>query len=219
MSVRQERMTQHRQNMVDYQLRARDIISAAVLNAMNTVPRHLFVPAGYQQYAYADTPLPIPQDQTISQPYVVAYMIQALNLKPADRVLEIGTGSGYEAAVLACIAREVYTIEREAALVQYAARRLRRLGCRNVHLCQGDGTLGWAGYAPYQGIIVSASGPHVPGSLREQLDYGGRLVIPIGSRQHSQQLLRLTRLDETHYKTENMGGVRFVPLIGSDGWT
>lgn len=218
MSVRQERMTQHRQNMVDYQLRARDIISAAVLNAMNTVPRHLFVPAGYQQYAYADTPLPIPQDQTISQPYVVAYMIQALNLKPTDRVLEIGTGSGYEAAVLACIAREVYTIEREAVLVQYAARRLRRLGCRNVHLCQGDGTLGWAEYAPYQGIIVSASGPHVPESLREQLDYGGRLVIPIGSR-HSQQLLRLTRLDETHYKTENMGGVRFVPLIGSDGWT
>ncbi len=219
MSVRQDRLTQHRQNMVDYQLRARDIVSTAVLNAMSVVPRHLFVPAAYQQYAYDDSPLPIPQDQTISQPYVVAYMIQALNLKPTDRVLEIGTGSGYEAAVLAYIARDVYTIERELILVRYAAHRLKRLGCRNVHLRHGDGTLGWAEHAPYQGIIVSASGPHVPDSLRDQLDYGGRLVIPTGSRRHSQQLLRLTRLDQTHYKTENLGGVRFVPLIGSDGWT
>lgn len=218
MSSRQNKMTLHRQNMVDYQLRARDIISDAVLNAMNRVPRHIFVPAAYQPYAYADSPLPIPQEQTISQPYVVAYMIQALNLKPGDRVLEIGTGSGYEAAVLACIARDVYTIERELALVRYAARRLQRLGCDNVHVRHGDGTLGWAEYAPYQGIVVSASGPHVPDALREQLDYGGRLVIPTGSRRYSQQLLRLTRLDETHYKTENLGGVRFVPLIGSDGW-
>lgn len=218
MSLQQDKLTRDRQKMVEQQLCARDITDPAVLRAMALVPRHLFVPAAHQEYAYADTPLPIPQGQTISQPYVVAFMLQALELAPSDRVLEIGTGSGYAAAVLAQIVREVYTIEREAVLLRYATLRLQRLGYTHVHLRHGDGTLGWQEHAPYQGILVSASGPHVPQALREQLSPGGRLVIPIGSRRAAQELLRITRLDEHLYETARLGGVRFVPLIGSEGW-
>jgi protein-L-isoaspartate(D-aspartate) O-methyltransferase len=210
--------TERRNHMVVQQIEARGVQDAAVLKAMRLVPRHCFVETLYQHYAYDDTPLPIPARQTISQPYVVALMISALELKPADRVLEVGTGSGYAAALLSRIVSQVYTIERHGSLVEYARQRLEQLGYHNVCLRQGDGTLGWPEFAPYDGIIVAAGGPRIPATLRHQLALGGRLVMPVGRRRRSQQLIRLTRLNEDQFSRKELGPVAFVPLVGEEGW-
>lgn len=207
-----------RKRMVREQLLDRGIRDPLVLQAMAEVPREHFVPAEWQQYAYADSPLPIGQDQTISQPYVVAWMIEALALSPEDRVLEVGTGSAYGAAVLSRMVREVYTIERHKELAEAAERRLAQLGYTNVHILCGDGTLGWPEEAPFDGIVVTASGPQIPGPLREQLSIGGRLVIPVGRTANSQELVRLHRVSETEVRRESLGSVRFVPLVGKGGW-
>ncbi|HEX6387734.1 MAG TPA: protein-L-isoaspartate(D-aspartate) O-methyltransferase [Anaerolineae bacterium] len=204
--------------MVAEQIEARGIDDAAVLAAMKMVPRECFVMAPFRSFAYADMPLPIPAGQTISQPYVVAYMISALQVKAGDRVLEIGTGSGYAAAVLSRIAREVYTVERHEVLVQYARRRLADLGYDNVWVHHGNGTLGWPEHAPYDAILVSAGGPIVPPSLRRQLAVNGRLVMPVSSYPQHQMLIRLTRHSEGKFTLEKLGPVAFVPLIGVEGW-
>jgi protein-L-isoaspartate(D-aspartate) O-methyltransferase len=218
MSARNTVMAQQREQMVEQQIRSRGIRDPAILAAMAEVPRELFAVPEYRAQAYDDTPLPIPAGQTISQPYVVALMIEALQLRGADRVLEIGTGSGYAAAVLSRIAREVYTVERHEELVLYARERFRELGYDNVKVRHGDGTLGWPQHAPYDGIIVAAGGPQIPVSLRQQLAPGGRMVIPVGRHRERQQLVRITRQNEGHFQQEKLGHVRFVPLIGQEGW-
>jgi protein-L-isoaspartate(D-aspartate) O-methyltransferase len=218
MSVGKMAMVQQRQQMVEQQIRGRGIRDPAILAAMAEVPRELFVVPEYRAQAYDDTPLPIPAGQTISQPYVVALMIEALQLTMADRVLEIGTGSGYAAAVLSRIAREVYTVERHQELVMYARERFLELGYHNVKVHHGDGTLGWPEHAPYNGIVVAAGGPQIPLSLRQQLAPGGRMLIPVGRHRERQQLVRITRHNEGHFKQEKLGHVRFVPLIGREGW-
>lgn len=206
-----------RERMVTEQIQARDIKQPAVLHAMRTVPRERFVPEEYHAYAYQDTPLPIPANQTISQPFVVAFMIAALNLAPTDTVLEIGTGSGYAAALLSRMVATVHTVERHQVLVDYAQGNLAALGYGNVHVHLGDGTLGWPDAAPYNGIIVAASGPRVPPSLTKQLALHGRLVMPIGKR-GKQRLVLLLRQDEANYRRTSLGPVKFVPLIGAEGW-
>ena len=206
-----------RARMVAEQIAGRGIDDRAVLRAMRLVPRERFVPRASRPYAYDDGPLPIPANQTISQPYVVATMIAALALRPTDRVLEIGAGSGYAAAVLSRIAAEVYTVERHAELADYARERLAALGYDNVRLRQGDGTRGWPEHAPYDAIIVAAGGPAVPASLRAQLAAGGRLVMPVG-RSRQQQTLVLVRRVEGRYTEERLAPVAFVPLIGEEGW-
>lgn len=213
-----EDFTRERERMVTYQIANRGVRAPAVLAAMRAVPRELFVPEAYRAYAYDDTPLPIPADQTISQPYVVAYMIAALELAPTDRVLEIGTGSGYAAALLSRIVREVYTVERHRVLADYARRRLVEAGYDNVQVHHGDGTLGWPEHAPYDGIIVAAGGPTVPLSLQQQMAIGGRLVMPVGRSRHQQHLVLLTRVSEDGYTDETLAPVAFVPLIGDEGW-
>jgi protein-L-isoaspartate(D-aspartate) O-methyltransferase len=211
-------LKKQREQMVAQQIERRGLVDPAVLAAMREVPREAFVPSRHRKHAYSDGPLPISEGQTISQPYVVALMIAMLKLQPEDRVLEIGTGSGYEAAVLSRIATEVYTVERIADLVSFARENLTEVGYKNVHVMHGDGTLGWPDHAPYEAIIVSAGGPDIPQALKEQLAIGGRLVIPIGSEQRAQQLVRLTRQSEEKFKRENLSLVRFVPLIGKQGW-
>jgi protein-L-isoaspartate(D-aspartate) O-methyltransferase len=208
-----------RLRMVAQQIEGRGISDLALLTAMKTVPRHRFVEEAYQEYAYGDTPLPIPARQTISQPYVVALMIKALELEPTDRVLEVGTGSGYAAALLGQIVREVYTIERHKPLVKYARQRLEQLDYSNIWVLQGDGTLGCPEYAPYDGIVVAAGAPAVPASLRRQLRIGGRLVIPVGDKRRRQRLVRITRYGENDYGEGELGPVAFVPLIGAEGWS
>jgi protein-L-isoaspartate(D-aspartate) O-methyltransferase len=207
-----------RWHMVEQQIAARGIVDQAVLDALRAVPREMFVPASAAEFAYEDTPLPIEEGQTISQPYVVALMAAALTLTPGDRVLEVGAGSGYAAAVLSRIAAEVYTIERHEALAELARRRMKDLGFDNVHILHGDGTLGWREHAPYDAIAVAAGGPSVPEALREQLAIGGRLVIPVGTTPRVQELVRVTRTGQHEYEQEELGGVRFVPLIGAVGW-
>jgi protein-L-isoaspartate(D-aspartate) O-methyltransferase len=202
--------------MVAEQLKRRGIYDPRVLEAMATVPRHLFVPPDIQSAAYADAALPIGYGQTISQPYVVALMLQEARVGPQDRVLEVGTGSGYSTAVLAHLAREVYSIERHKTLFEEARERLTSLGYRNVHLRHGDGTMGWPEHAPYDAIIVTAAAPEVPEPLKEQLAEGGRLVIPIGTRD-SQVLVRLIRRGD-RIERRTLGEVRFVPLIGEHGF-
>ncbi len=204
--------------MVVEQLAARGIRSDAVLEAMRTVPRERFVPEYERSYAYDDGPLPIGEGQTISQPFVVAFMIEALQLDGNETVLEIGTGSGYAAAVLAQVAAEVYTIERIEELAGRAQAVLAELGYDNVHVRHGDGTLGWPEEAPFGGIIVTAGGPVVPESLRQQLRIGASLVIPIGDTQHYQELVRVTRVADDDYESETLTAVRFVPLVGEQGW-
>lgn len=189
-----------------------------VLEAMKTVPREAFVGARQADFAYDDTPLPIEEGQTISQPYIVALMTEAMQLEPEDTVLEIGSGSGYAAAVLSRIVKRVYTVERHQALAKLARERLDKLGYDNVAVLCGDGTLGWPEHAPFDAIVVTAGGPSVPRSLVRQLVIGGRLVIPAGSSLHQQKLLRITRVSENETETEDLGGVRFVPLIGAEGW-
>jgi len=207
-----------RARMVSEQIQGRGIDNAAVLRAMRQVPRERFVPRSSRPLAYDDSPLPILANQTISQPYVVAYMIAALALAPDERVLEVGTGSGYAAAVLSRIVREVYTVERHHGLVDYARRRLAAGGYDNVRVRHGDGTLGWPEHAPYDGIIVAAGGPGVPESLRVQLALGGRLVMPVGRSKHQQTLVLVTRCAAEDYAEETLAPVAFVPLIGDEGW-
>ena len=209
---------ERREEMVDVQLASRDICDPWVLHAMRTVPREQFV-ADYQQgHAYDDGPLPIGEGQTISQPYIVALMTQAVQPRPGDRALEIGTGSGYAAAVLATIVSEVYTVERLGGLANAARRRLANLGYHNIHVREGDGTLGWPEHAPYDAIIVTAGGPRVPAALLEQLAIGGRLIMPVGSAYRFQRLVRVTRMSGTGYDYADLEDVAFVPLIGEQGW-
>jgi protein-L-isoaspartate(D-aspartate) O-methyltransferase len=207
-----------REKMVNTQIAARGIRDPAVLDAMRTTPREAFVPLSVVPSAYEDEALPIPEGQTISQPYVVAAMIDAVDPKRDDRVLEIGTGSGYAAAVLAHIVSEVFTVERLAALAESARRRLADLGYHNIHVRCGDGTLGWPEHAPYDAIIVTAAGPKVPPALLDQLSVGGRLVMPVGSTRRFQQLVRVVRLADNEYEHTELEGVTFVPLIGEQGW-
>jgi protein-L-isoaspartate(D-aspartate) O-methyltransferase len=207
-----------RAEMVAEQLEERGITETAVLQAMRTVPREQFVPDTYQDRAYADGPLPIGDRQTISQPYVVALMIQLLELKPGYNVLEIGTGSGYAAAVLSQLAAQVITIERHENLAASARERLAALGYDNVIVMEGDGTLGCEDFAPYDGIVVAAGGPHIPISLKEQLKIGGKLVMPIGSDKRKQTLYQVTRRDAYQFFEKRQGKVSFVPLIGQAGW-
>ncbi|MBW3226253.1 protein-L-isoaspartate(D-aspartate) O-methyltransferase [Marinobacter adhaerens] len=208
-----------RASMVDYQLRARGIGSPLVLEAMGRVPRERFIPERMKDCAYDDGPLPIGAGQTISQPYIVALMTEALDLEGGERVLDIGTGSGYAAAVLSCIASEVFSIERVQELADRAARTLAAEGFDNVRVRCGDGTIGWPEHQPFDGIIVAAGAPAVPDSLKHQLAVGGHLVIPVGSEHSVQSLERVTRLTENEFRTENLGAVRFVPLIGEQGWS
>ncbi len=218
MAAPEPNMKKQREQMVARQLEGRGLWDPAVLAAMREVPREAFVSERYREFAYDDGPLPIPEGQTISQPYVVALMIEMLWLQPEDKVLEIGTGSGYAAAVLSRIAAEVHTVERIEVLVHFARQNLAEAGFDNVHVHHGDGTLGWPEHAPYDAIVVAAGGPDVPQALKEQLIIGGRLVMPVGSEQRAQRLVRLTRLDESEYERENLSHVRFVPLIGEQGW-
>lgn len=208
-----------RQQMVAQQIEGRGISDPFVLAAMGTVPRHCFVDEAYRDYAYSDTPLPIPARQTISQPYVVALMISSLELSPRDTVLEVGTGSGYAAALLGQIAKEIFTVERHQRLVDFARERLSQLGYDNVHVFCGDGTLGCPEHGPYDGIVVAAGGPAVPPALQQQLKLGGRLVIPIGRRRRRQRLVRVTRVGASEFQEDELGPVAFVPLIGAEGWS
>ena len=204
--------------MVARQIRARGVRDPRVLAAMTAVPRESFLPAALAEFAYEDRPLPIAAEQTISQPYIVALMTEALGLRPDEDVLEIGTGSGYAAAVLAHVARRVYTIERHPELAEGARDRLMELGYGNVEVRCGDGTLGWSAHAPFGGIVVAAGGPDLPQTLLDQLAIGGRLVMPVGESRE-QELVRVTRTSEHEYRREDLGAVMFVPLIGEHGWT
>ena len=212
-------LNQDRERMVAIQIEARGITDPLVLDAMRTVLRERFLPASPAKFAHDDGPLPIGHDQTISQPYIVAVMARAAGLKPGARVLEIGTGSGYGAAVLSRIAAEVHTVERVGALADAARARLAELGYGNVHVREGDGTLGWPAHAPYDAVVVTAGGPRVPGTLLHQLAVGGRLVMPVGPVARHQRLVRVTRTDVHEYQYENLEEVAFVPLIGAEGWT
>jgi protein-L-isoaspartate(D-aspartate) O-methyltransferase len=207
-----------RNQMVDHQIAGRGVRDPRVLEAMRTVPREAFVPERLAKFAYDDSPLPIGEEQTISQPYVVALMAEALEIRPEDKVLEIGAGSGYSAAILSRVAVEVYAVERHESLAREAEARLARLGYANVHVLHGDGTLGWSEHAPYDAIVVAAGGPEVPPALLDQLVEGGRLVIPIGPDPRNQDLVRVRRLAEGGTVREVLGSVRFVPLIGAQGW-
>lgn len=206
-----------RDQMVEVQLARRGIRDARVLAAMREVPRERFVRAGLAEFAYRDSPLPIEEEQTISQPWIVAAMAEAADLTPEDRVLEVGAGSGYAAAVLGRIASHIFAIERRPALAALARGRMSALGYGNVEIRVGDGTCGLEAEAPFDAILVSASGPEVPPALRQQLAIGGRLVIPVGEP-GAQKLWKLTRTDETHFAEQDLGAVAFVPLIGEQGW-
>jgi protein-L-isoaspartate(D-aspartate) O-methyltransferase len=211
-------LTNERLRMVRDQIAARGVRDPAVLEAMRRVHREAFLPEELAEFAYEDTPLPIESGQTISQPYIVALMIESVEPRRGDRALEIGTGSGYAAAVLAEVVDEVYTIERNEQLAKLATRRLASLGYSRVKVLHGDGTLGWAEHAPYQVIIVTAGGPQVPTSLLHQLAIGGRLIIPVGDAPRVQRLVRVTRIAEERFEDEDLGTVQFVPLIGAEGW-
>ncbi|MEK7993567.1 MAG: protein-L-isoaspartate(D-aspartate) O-methyltransferase [Planctomycetota bacterium] len=207
-----------RERMVVDQLANHGVGDRHVLDAMRKVAREAFVPEDLREAAYSDQPLPIGDGQKISQPYIVAAMIEALRLQGGENVLEIGTGSGYAAAVLAHIARAVHTIERIPSLAQRARETLRRLGYDSVHVIEGDGTLGWNPAAPYDAIVATAEGPRIPPSLRAQLRPGGRLVMPIADRQCGQALVRMIRGDDGKDRVESIQPVHFMPLIGAEGW-
>ncbi|MBO6893047.1 MAG: protein-L-isoaspartate(D-aspartate) O-methyltransferase [Roseibium sp.] len=204
--------------MVESQLRARGIRDERVLAAMTKVPRHLFVPDDEKPRAYRDGPLGIGCDQTISQPYIVARMCEALNLKPESRILDVGTGSGYAAAVEACLSKHVTGVERIPELAERARHALAKAGCTNVEVVCTDGSLGYEANAPFDAIMVAAGAPRVPEELKRQLAVGGRLIIPIGATQTLQDLILIERVSETDYETTNLGSVVFVPLFGKDGW-
>ena len=205
-----------RARMVERQLAARGVRDERVLRAFAEVAREEFVPLDLAESAYDDRALPLAHGQTISQPYVVALMLEALRLAPGDRALEVGTGSGYAAALLARLCAEVYTIERVPELAEAARARLARLACANVQVRAGDGTLGWPEAAPFDAILVSAGGPRVPAPLFAQLRPGGRLVMPLGPERGEQELIRVVRTGEDAFEREDLGAVQFVPLIGRD---
>jgi len=207
-----------REDMIDRQIEARGVRSKTVLDALRKVPRELFLPENLREFAYQDSPLPIAADQTISQPFIVALMTEALDLEGGETVLEIGTGSGYAAAILAEIAGQVYTVERIGQLAEKANTTLKALGYQNVHVVHADGSLGWPPGSPYDAIIVAAGGPVVPASLKRQLKMGGRLVMPVGNSPRSQELVRITRVADEKFKSEDLLDVCFVPLVGKEGW-
>ncbi len=206
-----------REEMVEKQLQPRGIKDPKVLKVMRSLPRDLFVPKAIRGDAYGDHPLSIGESQTISQPYIVALMTQSALLKDTDQVLEVGTGSGYQAAILSFLVKEVYTIERIESLALGAEKVLRELKCDNVHVKCGDGSLGWSEKGPFDAIIVTAGAPVLPSALKEQLNLGGRLVIPVGDSSF-QNLLRVTRVSQEEFREEFLEAVRFVPLIGKNGW-
>lgn len=205
-----------RKHMVEEQIKKRGIEDEKVLEAFISVKRHLFVPGPFDEAAYSDRPLPIGRGQTISQPYMVALMTECLRLEGTERVLEVGTGSGYQAAILASIAKEVYTVERDEKLLEGAKKILLKEGFTNIEFDARDGTKGWEEKAPFDGIIVTAASPGIPESLKEQLAEGGRLVIPVGSR-YSQMLITVTKKGRD-FETEDVCGCIFVPLVGEEGW-
>lgn len=213
-----EKYTARREAMVRDQLVGRGIRDQLVLEAMRKVPREQFVPKMEQDFAYTDGPLPIGAGQTISQPYIVALMTETLQLKGKERVLEIGTGSGYAAAILAEIAAEVFTVERVKELADRAAETLSDQDYVNTHVRHGDGTLGWTENAPYDAIVVTAGGPQVPESLTQQLAVGGRLVMPVGTNPSYQNLVQVLRRSDVRFDTIDLGAVRFVALVGKEGW-
>ncbi|HOP85532.1 MAG TPA: protein-L-isoaspartate(D-aspartate) O-methyltransferase [Syntrophorhabdaceae bacterium] len=206
-----------RQQMVDTQIVKRGIKDKRVIEAMRKVPRHLFIDNALWPQAYEDHPLPIGEKQTISQPYIVALMTEALELEENDKVLEIGTGSGYQTAILAELAEQVYSIERLPNIAKNARKILDKLNYKNVMISIRDGTEGWSEFAPFDAIIVTAAAPHIPRPLFEQLKIKGRLVIPIGG-EFSQDLMVYTKTDKEATDVENLGGCRFVKLIGAHGW-
>jgi protein-L-isoaspartate(D-aspartate) O-methyltransferase len=210
------RFGEERRLMVKSQIRKRGVTDERVLEAMATVPRHEFVPPFWTNQAYADEPLPIGHGQTISQPYIVAAMVASLGLRGSENVLEIGTGCGYQAAVVSLLAREVHTVEILPDLAQSAAERLQRLGYTNVHVHTGDGTLGWAPSSPYDAILIAAAAPSVPEPLLLELAEGGRLIAPVG--EEDKQELQLTTKHEGKFLLKQGGPCRFVPLIGQHGW-
>lgn len=210
-------LSRQRDRMVEVDIARRGIRDPHVLDAMRRVPREVFVNPGFEEVAYEDSPLPIGEKQTISQPFIVAMMIEAAAVEPGDKVLEVGAGSGYAAAVLSRIARRVYAIERHLSLAQSAEQRLTGLGYDNVEIRTGDGTRGWPEAAPFDAILVSAGGSAVPKALKEQLAVGGRLIIPVGEAERRQTLRRVTRLSGGAFDEEELGAVAFVPLIGESG--
>lgn len=207
-----------RGRMVRRQIEARGILDPLILAAFREVPREKFVAGEFAAAAYDDHPLPIEAGQTISQPYIVALMIEAAEIRPGDKVLEVGAGSGYAAAVMSRIADQVIGIERQHDLVEVARERLERLGYRNVRILEGDGTRGCPEDAPFDAILAAASGSHVPKPLLDQLAPGGRLVMPVGGADWVQELVKLTKRSDGTTEQQNLGGVRFVPLIGEEGW-
>jgi len=207
-----------REAMVERHLKRRGIKETAIQDAFLAVPRECFVSPEYEHMAYGDHPLPIEAGQTISQPYIVALMIQAAEIKHEDKVLEVGAGSGYAAAVISRIAGRVIAIERQHELVEVASERVRRLGYYNVEIVEGDGTKGCPEFAPYDAILAAASGSHVPKALIEQLSPGGRIVMPVGDPGWVQKLVKVTKQPDGTLKQEGLGDVRFVPLIGEQGW-
>ncbi|WP_020675858.1 protein-L-isoaspartate(D-aspartate) O-methyltransferase [Geopsychrobacter electrodiphilus] len=206
-----------RRRMVENQIKARNITDEGVLRAMRATPRHLFVDEGYRQHAYSDSTLPIGEKQTISQPFMVAAMTSALELKGGERILEIGTGSGYQTAVLAQLVSRIYTIERIPILASRARRIFDHLRLTNINLKVGDGTIGWKDQAPFNGIIVTAGGPEIPVEFLDQLAVGAPLVVPVGPLDR-QVLLRLRRNIDGSFTREELMDCRFVPLIGERGW-
>ena len=207
-----------REAMVERHLRRRGITEQPILDAFLAVPREAFISEEHAHLAYGDHPLPIEAGQTISQPYIVALMIEAAAIKPGDSVLEVGAGSGYAAAVVSRIADKVVAIERQHDLVRVATERLQRLGYDNVEIIEGDGTRGCPDRAPFDAVLAAASGSHVPPALVAQLAPGGCLVMPIGDPGGVQELIKVTKQEDGILRQENLGGVRFVPLIGEEGW-
>ena len=207
-----------REQMVRTQIEARGIHDPLVLEAMGKIPRHLFMPGDLKDMAYEDMPQPIGWNQTISQPYIVAYMTKCLGLAGNERVLEIGSGRGYQTAILSCIAARVYTVERLPELARKAQETFTNLGLTTIETRIGDGTLGWETHAPFDAILVTASGPRIPEPLTRQLALQGRLVMPVGTSRYDQQILRVTRIDDGTFTTEKLLRVAFVPLIGKYGW-
>lgn len=212
-------LDEQRKRMVEEQIAARGVSDTHVLEAMGAVPRERFIEGRLREFAYEDTPLPIEEAQTISQPFIVALMIEAAKIQPGDHVLEVGAGSGYASAVLGQIASQVVGVEWHKSLADRAQQRVKSLGYRNVRIYCGDGTQGWAEHAPYDAIIVSAGGPGVPQTLLEQLRVGGRLVVPIGQEPRTQELLLIQRTGQHDYDRQSLGMVQFVPLVGAEGWT